>query len=457
MSLITDRWNKDIEVLGALRTGWNDRLSIVDGHLHLEKGGEDIKWGVTIIPVTKDPSAVADHLESFIKCTAKEHFSALQTSKSDTPAYYEQVAQLHRQSKCLSKRMSDLQYAFRSYLFNSTYERRYSHLFDLAHGFSEQVKTFKSTLTKPPLSERAARHIEYNERTEPVQYFYPKRVPLGETVAAAKKALSLAGPNQPRSLLTRICIVIGVVVLAFPSMVLSGLKIIFWNPFERLIHGTVTTRSPFCLTVNLCEEGLFGVNNHWRAYQNYCSQLLHCPVITDEVASAFEQLAPRAEVLDLQWAEVSSFSLDELKPFIEEDIRPGAISVDTFIEQLKNTIYMWPNLELSLRWLNAFYSNYNRLYLEKRSEDDLNKFLTRALSTIDTAYQPHKTWPWMSPKVLQKLLDSAAASPTCHKIVLNDSVARLPHVKNFLSKHSYQLMKREAHHKDLSTSVYRRR
>jgi hypothetical protein len=457
MSLVTERWNRDIGVLDALRTSWNDQLSIVNGHLHLEKGTEDSEWGFTSTPVTKDPSAIADHLESLIKSTAKELLSTLLTSKSDTPAFYEQVSLLHRQSKCLYKRVSSLQYTFRSSIFDSNYAQRYSDLFKLAYGFSDEVKKFKSTLAKPPLSERAAQHLDYNERTEASKYYYPKRVPLKETVAAAKKALSLAEQKKPKSLLMRTFLIIGSITLLVPSMFLTGLKILFWNPFELLIRGRVTTRSPYNLTLKWLGEGLFESKNaHLSAYQDFCTQLLHCPEITDEVARAFDLLAPRAEVLDLGQAELFSFArdLDELKLFIEEDNRPGAISVATFIGLIKNRCGEEPERRFSLRGLKTFYSLYNRVYLEKGHEVNLNEFFENALD-IGVPYKHHKVFPQISHKILLQLLNSAAFSKTCNKIVLSKSIAQLPVVQNFLNQHSYQQMMLEDSNEESINLVYR--
>lgn len=460
MSLVADRWNRAIGALEPLRTDWNDQLSIVDGHLHLEKGTGNREWDFTSSPITKDPSAVADHLESLIKKTAKELFSNLQASKSDSPAYYEQVALLNRQSKCLYSRISSLQSTFRSSFFDSTYAKRYSNLFDLAYSFSKEVNTFKYTLRKPPLSERTTQHIDYNERTWAIKYHYPKKVPLEETVAAAKKALSFAEQIQPRSLLTRTFLIIGSMVLLVPSMFLSALKIVFWDPFERIIRGTVTTRSPYYLAIKWLGEGLYSPRNpHLSAYQRYCSQLLHCPLITDEVAKAFEQLAPRAKVLDLGYAELFSFArdLDELKPFIKEHELPGALSVAKFIELIKNSCCEASDRRIKLGVLANFFLNYKR-YFEKMSETDLKENFRKVLDNIEKAnIKPTSISPWISPRALQRLLNSAASSPTCHKIVLNESVAKLPVVQNFLKQHSYELVKGNDSDKELFVSVFRRK
>jgi len=459
MSLATDRWNRAIEALEPLRTDLDDRLSIVDGHLLLEKGTGDREWGFTNTPITKDPSAVADYLESLITKTAKELLSNLQASKNDTPAYYEQVALLNRQSKRLYSRISSLQYSFRFSFFETTYAKRYLNLCELADNFSREVNTFKYTLRKPPLSERTTQHIDYNERTWAIKYHYPKKVPLEETVAAAKKALTFAERIQTRPLLTRTFLIIGSMVLLAPSMFLSALKIILWDPFELIIRGTVTTRSPFNLAIKWLGEGLFSPRNpHLKAYQLYCTQLLHCPIITDEVAKAFEQLAPQADVLDLGYAELFSFArdLDELKPFIKEHDLPGALSLAKFIEFIKNSCDEAPDRRIKLGVLANFYLNY-KICFEKMSEADVKENFKKVLGNVEKVIKPTCSLPWISPRALERLLNSAASSPTCTKIVLNDSIAELPVIQNFLKQHSYELVKKGDRDKKLFVLEFRRK
>lgn len=300
MESAISQWNEHISVFDALRTDWNDKLDVIDGRLQLQKGKDYRKMGT---PIVVQPTPLADQIEKLISNTAKECFESLKRSRTDDHAFYEKVASFKRQCKCLCTSLSNLQYAFRAHdIGDKSNTERYSQLYTLAANFLKEVEEFKSILVKPPQSSRPIKHIDYDERTtlQSIKRNHPKRVPLSETVAAAKKALSFAQPKVEHPLyIKRIIAVWTGLQLAIPVFfagILTLLKIVFWNPVEWLKYGEVRTQSPLRIVL---EQTQRPQSQHMRAYQRYTTQLLHCPQITPDVADAFEQLAPNAYVLDI--------------------------------------------------------------------------------------------------------------------------------------------------------------
>lgn len=452
MSLVMDRWLNDTGVLSNLRTSWNDKLEVVNDRLHLEEGQHSRGMGRL---VTSHPTVVADYLESLITNTAQEYFQTLQFSKEDSPVYYEQIADFKRQVKCLHKQVSNLQYTFRSHdCNNKSHAERYSQLFEVAFTFLKQVKDYKATLKKPSLEERPVKHIHYNERTDlhTIKWSYPKRIPIEETVAAAKQALLLAQPQQHPFIRCIKAIGKGL-VFAIPLLaasLLTVLKIVLWNPLECLIRGELRTISPLRWFL----QELRTDNSHMRAYQSFSTQLFHQPFITEKVVEAFKQLAPQANLLDLDNAVLASEDITELAPFIEEDKRTGAIPLITYLNTMKR-LCEEKNIKLqTLRTVSHFYKLHNDTYLRRNREgeegqsidDFLNDMSNRLRKDADIE-KANAVCPYISPKALQELLNVAASSPTCREIQLSSSLVALQSVRDFLKSHSYRLKEDDEHRK----------
>lgn len=441
MSLTMDRWLNDTTVLTGLRTSWNDKLEVTEGGLRLDKGQHSRDRGVSIMP---RPTVVADYLEALMKTTAEDYFRVLQASKTDSPAFYEQVADFKRQVKCLYQCLSDLQYTFRSH--DCQDERsavRYDQLFYIAHALRNRVKDYKSTLKKPPLTERPIKHIEYNERIDlnSIKWGYPKRVPIQETVAAAKQALSLArGESQPSYI--RCIKAIGNGLLHAPALlgasILTALKIVLWNPLEWLIRGEVRTISPLRWML----QELRNDNVHMRAYQRFSNQLFRQPLITEKVADAFKQLAPEANLLDLENVVLAAEDITELAPFIKEDKSPGAIPLMTYLNTMKK-LCEEKNIKLhTLRTVSCLYEAYNRAYKTKEGqsiENFLDDISNRKRNKDADILPAHAMNPYISLPVLKEVLKAASSSSTCREIKISDSLLGLQFVRDFLNQHSYRL------------------
>lgn len=266
-------WKQAIPPLLDLRLHWNDKLEVVDNAFQLTKGQAEESNGTLFI---HEPSNVIECLNSLINETARTHLIDLRKSNS-----YENLADFKRQFKCLNNLLSDLRH-----LFKDQFEPLYESSLQL---FNEIVE-YKQSLKKP--LDRPIKHITYNERTElsSIKAFHPKRVPINETVKAAQAALTLAEPKIDESL--ECC----VTPVFFCLSACSILKIFTWNPLELLYKGQVTTRAPIKWAV----DDYIDSNKHMQAVQKYSTQLLNCPLITEEIAMGFAKLAPYATTLDLK-------------------------------------------------------------------------------------------------------------------------------------------------------------
>lgn len=437
-----DCWSADVDVLSKLRTSWNDKLEIVDGSLNLVEGRRSRRKGASI---TTNPEAIANHLESLINNTATTYFLELKFSESQSSEYYESIADFKRQVKCLKTRISDLQYVFRSFDCNQkSHADRYSALFEQAKSLWREVQDYKNSLEKPLLSKRPVKNIQYNERTDlyTIKHTYPKRVPLQATVEAAKQALLLAQPQQRPFLRCIKAIGKGLVfaVPLFAAGLLTVLKIVLWNPVEWLVQGEVRTISPLRWFLQKLKTD----NPHMEAYQRFSTQLLHQPFITEEVVAAFKELAPQANLLDLGNAVLASEDITEFASFIQEDERPGAIPLDIYLNTMKD-LCKQNNINLqTLRDVEQKYKLHNNVYLGDDSKEErksINNFLDDMCGHLPKnadINQASAGMPYISPKMLMELLDSAASSSTCRKIKLSSSLAELETVRNFLSANSYR-------------------
>lgn len=453
MNLTLSQWNRDINVLGELRTSWNDRLKVCNETLQLEKGSGLREAGT---PVASDANAVSNYLFN-LTIIGKNCFKHIQENFDHFSDFYERISFFNKQCKCLSVRISDLQFTYRRHDINDTrFAKHLSMIQDQAYLLSLDVKKYKSTLIKPPLRERSPKHIDYNERTHlsEIKLKYPKRVPLEDTVAAAKKALFLAGSSDQDSLYLAFlkktyscvqthqrdpiylkCMNVAIQgLLLTPPMFLTILKTIIWNPIEYLFQGEVRSRSPLFLTF----ESLCNHRHHMQAYQRYATQLLHCPFITEQVAEAFERLAPHAESLDLEKATLGSNNIRELEPFLTDNKKPNAITVNQFINGLEQ-IYIQKKLEtpVSLYTLHSRYEWFYRLNLDtKNKKIDL---IFSQVASIPDPIKPNPFYPVITPNALKRLLEAAVSSPACREIKISRFLSELTFVEDILRESPYKL------------------
>ncbi len=442
MNFETNQWQNDTSIFDALRTNLNDKLDVVNGRLK-HKMGQNIRPDGS--PISESPETVADYIDSLIDVTANDVFESLKQINNNSPEFYEKVADFKRQFKCIYKRTSDLQFTFRYHdLNNDRLAQRYSQVFHKASAFLQQIKQYKSNLAKPPLEERPRKHINYDNRTDfrSIKYSYPKRVPLDETIVAANKALELA-QLKPQSIFREAISFIANNILLSPVVFLMAsltvIKIVIWNPFELLIKGKVSSTSPLRWFLDSAKVP----SSHMKAYQSFTTQILHCPWITEEVAEGFKKLATHADLLDLESVVLVSRDMRELAPFIDEYKKPGSIPVADYLEKLTK-IYDEKGLEPqgTLFDLKYRYKMYNRSYAtatnsQKNELFNDDYFIKANFNAKQEA--PHIAHPFIDPKVLKSLLESASTSPTCSKIKISASLAKLQVVGDFLKKNSYNL------------------
>ena len=123
---------------------------------------------------------------------------------------------------------------------------------------------------------------------------------------------------------------------------------------------------------------------------------------------------------------------------MQEGTIPLSLFLDT-VAQSQVTLYEITHwYETANRW----YSEYS---IQKNStqEEFLRTYFTdRRWTTL-----PSHATRFISPAVLQRLLDIALRSATCRTIALSSALAELPTVTEFLSKNGYVLTGHELYQK----------
>lgn len=421
-----NQWKENIGILESVRTHLNDKLDSVNDGLRLQKGDHPNR-GTSII--TK-PWDVHRNIQALINHTGNQYFNFLQQSANDSPEFFEKVADFHRECKVLTHCLNQFKDNFQRHSHDEKYAGVYERLFDQAFAFTNQVKEYKTHLKKPPLKTRPLRHIDYDERSNPLllKPYYPKRVPLIETVQAAKKAFFFA---QQQHLSSNAALAI--------SLIPSTAKALFWNPFEYIARGEVRTKSSYT------SKGDSNTTHHvhMNAYEGFAKQVLYCPLISEEVAEAFEQLAPHAKCLHLGLKKYTLIAEDlaEFKFFIEDDKRAEAMTVADYLDIAKVMLKEQIKRTFPLSAVEAAYTSFNDSYLmtnDKTIAFEDSHLLRHCKNSLS---RPHKTTPFITVKALQRLLQSGYDSPTCQKIEISTSFEKCPYVQDFLLKHSYQLQK----------------
>lgn len=416
------RWQQDVHTLREFRSHINDRLFIERGGLVLIEGDRHRAMGVSITP---QPEALAVHIEGLLEI-AKERFEQLKQNAID----YEMVTQFRQEVKILKGRISDLQFTFRRHDYNNRiYAIRYNELFNTVTPFYKTVDEYKKQLIKPELSSRPKKPVEYNARTDlgSIGAFASKRAQIDDIVNAAKEALRLSNPKGkrvPRSPSEKTAREVGKIALWTPAFLAAILievpKRIVWNPIEQSILGEQRTESP-CQKIFriLSDESVV----HRAAFQNYTNQLLRLPIITDEAADAFCELAPNSQELDLERALLGSSNLIDLLPYIT----PEAFPLNAFLAKAQE-------------WLNN--SGHSSIFFEDVARG-YNNYNQEEMLRITVTYQPHTINPHISPGNLIKILEAAAHSANCKKIILSKHLMKLDKVQDFLNRNAYRQQPQE--------------
>jgi hypothetical protein len=439
-----ERWQKDTDLLANLRTSWNDELDISSGRLELKIGNRKVSYP----NILKQPIQIAEYLENLLKTSAEECFKNLQTSKNDLPEFYEKVALFQKQVKILFSLSSTFEYQLRN-SNTKKYAPSYLKIFDQSYSLFERVKKYKSELRKPSQEERPIKHFEYNERTQlsSIKYYHPKRVPLNETVAAAKKALSLS-PSTSRS--QRILKTIGkVILLAIPIIalsIISVLKLVLWDAYASLLCGKVFTSSPL---LDFLDRFIIENTDHWKAYQALCKQILRQSYITKDVVNAFKEVASHAETLDLLAIKLVTDDLMKFEDLIPEDERPGAIPVGIYLRSLKSVCERKKINITTLKLILSLYSSHNNTYLSSANYrgKSIDAFLEDRIGgcyhLINIAYEKKDNRPLIDVEVFKELVDIGFALPHCRKIKLSNDLNQLTVIRESFKSYSFKLKKKE--------------
>lgn len=401
-------FNHNFCALDDLRTRWTDKLSVVDNCFNLSKGKRLRSYSERIID---DIPAVSKHLEKLLQNDIPLRCSLLISKgaigASDTsPSFYEEVALLHRQLKILRLKTIHLQLTFMR-LNDKSNEAQYQRYSLRALAILEAFN-YKERLKKPPPHLRPIKNIDYDLRTEPffIKCTHSERVPVEQTVVAAKKALSYYLKAQQKQ------------------------KSSFWS-------------SP----ITFVSEYLFpnkDADMHIEAYQRFSSQLLQTPLISEKFALAFAELAPFVKKIDLSRAHLASKDPKELEPFLD-DQKDSPITVKEFLSNLCEVRYKQNNDSfLDLECLRFCYN----MICEYKSIDKAKLY-----ERVNPYKMQNRYSPYIKPVALQILLKAVASSPTCTQANFQTSLAKLQMVQQFLSENKFQLINGETSYKEYQKMI----
>ncbi len=439
-------WRQETSVLADLRTRFGDTLSLGDNNkLVLERGS---KYSNDQRIFIKEPKKLEEHFLKLIE-TGKECFDAIKKNESENRDY-ERVALFKREVKCLSIKISKLGCSLEGGL-------SYTPLYQKAADLLKEVWDYKKSLEVPPLHSRPKKTFKYDKDTElQSRYAAPKRVHLSDMVNAALNALALAQPKPQNRIIYWMNAIGGALIMGLPlfsAAVLTGLKILLWNPIEKMIRGEVRTRSPWSVILESLENSQLQYNRHLKAFYDISRQFLRRLYISEEVANYFAQLSSAVKVLDLNGVQIASDDIMDLAPLIQEDSRKGAIPVKTYLETLKK-VCKDRNIELrTLFKINHLYTLHNSLYLREYSTGDkkinFEDFIhqkTEKNKTLDI-FKASPSSPYITPKALYILLEAAAKSSTCWEIILSEPICKMGEVQKFLQENNYRIFKEDKFNK----------
>lgn len=426
-------WQRDIDTLQQWRSDLNDRLYIERDELLLIKGTHPRALGVSITP---KPDALAQHIDKLLGI-AKQIFEDLEKNRAE----YEEVTRFRMEVKSLKKSISDLKLTFQRHDYNNPiYENLYENLFKTSSQIYLSVKQHKNDLKKPSVETRPKRPVEYNERTElaSIRYFPSKRATISDILNAAKEALRLATLNHELNQQTRlqktlrIMIRVGILTpVYFAAALAQAPKILCWDPLERRIFGEQRTEPFYEKILRMMTENS---TLHREAFQGYANQLLRFPIITDEAADAFCELAPHASELDLQNVILGSANLLDFEPYI----KPEALPPNEFLKAAQDWLKKSEHFSINLEDIERSYQENDQAFISQKKSPRFCLNMIAHLNIESITYEPNMLNPHISPRNLFKLLDAAVRSPSCKTLIISSHLMKIADVKGFLQKQPYQ-------------------
>jgi hypothetical protein len=387
-------WSDEIKTLKEFNCDFTDTLEVKNNRLVLTKGN----FRSSSYYPLKNAPLVAKHIETLISETAKSHFETLKTTND-----YEKISEFNRDLTLLIIQLKAL--ARRSPSFKKNMDI-FSGLDGKTYRLRIDVELYNEKQPKPELKTRVQETITHTERTSlsSITCFYPEGVPLQSTLNAAKTALRLGKQDTKWRSFCYVAGEIGKIALIalamIPATCLTLLKFIVWNPIEYWIRGEIQTRSPFQILKDLRPF----YNTHRIACQLYIKKiLLNHPLTSKEVISAFKDLAPHAETLDLSSACIVVDNESEL--------------TELGVESFNGINYPYP----IIKW-------YSCRFNEEKRPDNI-------------VFYPSLNF--ISKSNLLELLKTAKSSPSCKEIDLSIDLLEVPFVHDWLKKNSYKYKKRE--------------
>lgn len=415
-------WISEFNAFRRFNKSKNDRLEVVEGKLVLTKGTHGRTMGVM---VTSNPNALADHLESLIDHTARPLFEGLKQKPS-----YEEITLLRKQIKILSHKIFDLKNCFTSRdIGKKEQAQRFNAIYQKAHSLYEDVEALKKAQQRPLTANREVVHYQYDVEDR-IKFRHPKRVPVEETVAAAEQALKLAHKEPLIKMIARIAL------LAIPLMgasMIHALKLVFWNPFEKLICGGLKTESPFDKIVRIA----FPENPHHDQMVKLAHQLIRMPVITPEAVKGICTFASYFNKLELKGARITEDDIMKYVPLIKGD------DVPQYLETLKKVCADKQIHRVSLNEVQSLFNDYIKhprnisweVFLTKRAkgpqiEDGKSYFAGDVPGVLD---------PHLSIEGMMSILTAMVQSTKCTSIELSPMVCGLPEVAKLLDDHGFKV------------------
>lgn len=417
-----DFWTSEFNEFRRFNPAKNDRLEVVAGKLVLTKGTHDRTMGVM---VTSNPKALADHLESLIDQTAKPLFEALQQNPS-----YEEVTLLRKQIKILQSKIFDLKKCFNSQDLSRKVEaQRYSALYAKASDLYNHLEALKKAQDRPLSSERGIVHYQYDVEDR-IKFRHPKRVPVEETVEAAQEALRLSVKEPTVKKIARVAL------LAIPLMgasLIHGLKLLLWNPFEKLIYGGLKTESPFDKLIRIA----FPENPHYDQMVKLAHQLMRLPVITPAAVDGIVSLAPYFTQLELKGARIVEDDITTYAPLLQGK------NVQQYLETLKKVCADKQIHRVSLEEAQRLLSEFHKYPRNASLEFFLGKEFEPPQIVDGKSYfygdAPQDLDPHISREGMMRILGAMVQSKNCKTIELSHMVCGLPEVAKLLTEHGLKV------------------
>ena len=231
--------------------------------------------------------------------------------------------------------------------------------------------------------------------------------------------------------------------LFFTGHLIQALKILFWNPLEWIVRGEIVTPSPlrFFQNYQIIQSD---PNRHMSNYKQCIGALFTLPFIHETDVKIFKEFMPHMEKINLPVLELKDKDVMNFKDYIIQSTIPDALTVSDFLRKVAQ-YYKNNNLNhyITLRSLKVLYkvvnTNISRADREEERQDSFKESCRNYLVPIGFEYT-------CMPKTLFLLLEAAAASPTCNKIVLSNDVSEIGVVNDWMKDHFYHKYTDEYNH-----------